>query len=146
MMRPVTSARGWRRVFAGLYAFPTLLASAALRIAGQHRRADALVAWIGREWLGLPSEHPMPAPWWRQLGAIGMSLAALAVTLYLLAGIVLNLGYPLRPSNESTDWGGPSLWGRWAVHGAGGVMFVVATPFISRGLAALTRRILAGAR
>ena len=99
-------------------------------------------AW--REWVGLRPEGALPVHRWRRSTAVVISLVAFVVTLYLVIGVVINLGYPLRPDSKATDWGGPSLMGRWLVHGAGGVLFAVAIPFVSRGLAALARRILTG--
>jgi hypothetical protein len=71
-----------------------------------------------------------------------MSVVVFVVTAYLLIGIVINLAYPLRPDGKATDWGGPSLAGRWLVHGAGGVLFAMATPIVCGWLRALAARVV----
>jgi hypothetical protein len=71
-----------------------------------------------------------------------MSVVVFVVTAYLLIGIVINLAYPLRPDGTATDWGGPSLAGRWLVHGAGGVLFAMATPIVCGWLRALAARVV----
>ncbi len=134
--------RTWRGVLLGLCAFPALLASALLRGVGQRGRAEALATWIGRSWLGREAESAVQLPAWKRWAALAISLGVFVVTAYLLTGIVINLAYPLRPDSKPTDWGGPSLLGRWMAHGAGGVMFAIVTPVLSRKLRRLAERVM----
>lgn len=138
----IIDPRAWQGVLFGLAAFPTLVTSAILGLVGQRARAAAVVAWIRRRWLDEESSAPSIASSWRRWAALPISLIVLIATLYLLTGIVINFCYPLRPDSQPTDWGGPSLAGRWAVHAAGGVLFAVATPLICDQLRTLARRVL----
>jgi hypothetical protein len=49
----------------------------------------------------------------------------LTVALWVLA--VATIAYPLRPDSDdlSDAWGGPTLAGAWAVHGAAGLGFLL---------------------
>jgi hypothetical protein len=66
----------------------------------------------------------------------------------MLLGVVLNLAYPLRADVASTDWGGPTLIGRWGVHAAGGVLFAALAIWLLPALHSLAKRWLvqSGAR
>jgi hypothetical protein len=55
-----------------------------------------------------------------------------------------NLAYPLRPGTMDSyqhSWGGPSLAGAWAVHAAGGVVFLFTTPWIVKAITSLQGRL-----
>ncbi|MFJ4875432.1 hypothetical protein ACIP93_09480 [Streptomyces sp. NPDC088745] len=79
------------------------------------------------------------------LAAVPLSLAGLVVTAYWWAVVALNLGYPLRPGVDPTDaWGGPALAGAWAVHGIGGIGFLLLAPWVGKGFTALQTRLAVG--
>ncbi|MFJ2741089.1 sensor domain-containing protein [Streptomyces sp. NPDC087440] len=80
------------------------------------------------------------------LAAVPLSLVAFVVTAYCWFVVVINLGYPLRPGGDPTNaWGGPTMAGAWAVHGiAGGVGFLLLTPWIAKGFTALQTRLADG--
>ena len=138
----VLAPRAWRTVFVGLCAFPVTLGSALLSLLGQRERAGALTLWLRRWWFDVDAKGALPVRAWRMWAAALLSLGVFVVTAYLLIGIVINLAYPLRPDAKPTDWGGPSLAGRWLAHGSGGVGFAVVTPFICRWLRGVVARIL----
>jgi hypothetical protein len=127
----------WRIVFFGLCSFPAFLSSGLLRLVGQRERADVVAAWIRRQWLAAESAR-------RIWVALPVSLFVSAITSYLLTGIAINVAYPLRSDQLPTDWGGPSLAGRWAVHAIGGLVFGLVTPMISVRLRNISRRMLVG--
>lgn len=143
---PITTTflepRTWWGVLLGLCAFPAFFASTIFRLIGQRIRADALATWTRRSWLGRDSESGQGRPAWKPWAALAVSLGVFVVTAYLVTGIVINLAYPLRPDSKPTDWGGPSLMGRWMAHGAGGIVFAIATPIICGRLRALAARVL----
>ena len=50
------------------------------------------------------------------------------------------LALELRPDVAVTDWGGPTLMGRWAVHAIGGVLFALVGLWLLPALHGLARR------
>lgn len=81
--------------------------------------------------------------------SLPLNLVSLALTVYLWSLVPANLAYPLRPGTMDSyqhSWGGPSLVGAWAVHAAGGVVALFATPWVVKGITwlqgRLTRRLL----
>ena len=133
---------GWMGVLFALGAFPILLAGSLVRGISRRSTAARLDAWILTRWLGtciLNAQLGSTA--WR-LKALVVSLPISAISLYLVAGIALNFGYPLRPGSEPGDWGGPTLAGRWVVHAAGGVMFAIVAPWFCGGMRNLAKRLL----
>jgi hypothetical protein len=95
-------------------------------------------AWIG-------DTRPVTRPhssWW--LKAVVLAAVSSALSAYLGLGIVLNLAYPLRADAAVTDWGGPTLLGRWGVHAAGGVLFAVLAMWLLPALHSLAKRWLLG--
>jgi len=56
---------------------------------------------------------------------------------------VVNIAYPLRPDSDdlSNAWGGPSLAGAWAVHGAAGLALLLLAPWVVNGVTALQGRL-----
>ncbi|CAM5316870.1 hypothetical protein GCM10010329_74020 [Streptomyces spiroverticillatus] len=80
------------------------------------------------------------------LAAVPLGVVGLVVTAYCWFVVVINVGYPLRPGGDPTNaWGGPTMAGAWAVHGiAGGVGFLLLTPWIGRGFVALQGRLAEG--
>jgi hypothetical protein len=105
--------------------------------------APTLLWWLKSTWID--DTHPVKRPdssWW--LKALLLAAASFMVTAYLMLGMVLNLGYPLRADVAVTDWGGPSLLGRWGVHAAGSMLFAVIAVWLLPGLQSLAKRWLAG--
>lgn len=92
--------------------------------------------------------RPVRATRFRGLLGIPFYLPAALITAYSWALIALNIGYPLRwligmGGSTENAWGGPTLIGAWAFHAIfGGVTFLLATPWILRGLTAVQARIL----
>jgi hypothetical protein len=83
--------------------------------------------------------------------SLPLDLASLALLGYLCLGVLLNLAYPLRPGTLDTyqhSWGGPTLAGAWAVHAAGGLVFLLVTPWAVRATTrlqgGLVQRLLGG--
>jgi hypothetical protein len=98
-----------------------------------------LVGWLGATWIGESRIDGTPrAGWWSR--ALLLAALSSAVSAYLILGIVLNLAYPLRSDATVTDWGGPTLLGRWAVHAGGGLVFAMAASWVLPALHALARR------
>ncbi len=134
----------WRRTLYILLAVPVSLAALGLALVGraaaaarlQRRLADRLLEprLDGDTAVGRPIRHA--------LASLPLNLAALVVTGYLWVGVPMNLLYPLRPGSESTDWGGPSLAGRWAVHALGGLVMLYAVCWAVRGLTRLQARLV----
>jgi hypothetical protein len=71
-------------------------------------------------------------------GLIGVVLGSVAALVVGYAWLIVpvNLGYPLRPDTDdlSNAWGGPTMAGAWAVHAAGGLLFVWVAALIARAL------------
>jgi hypothetical protein len=92
------------------------------------------VAWIGDG----STDAALGAGWW--VRALLLGVVSFVVAAYLLLGVLLNLAYPLRPDVAMTDWGGPTLLGRWAVHASGGVLFALVGVWLLPALRGLARR------
>ncbi|GAB3411321.1 hypothetical protein [Flindersiella endophytica] len=150
---------------------PSLLVTvlaAPIRTSTWRRVAYAVVAlpgvfvapvWSARRLLDASAGGPVPSG--RRIlhavASIPLNLVTLVVTGYVLAGIVLNLAYPIRvhgfpgvladpltPSGALDGaWGGPTLAGAWAFHGlvGGVVLFGIGGAWLIRGLTWLQRRL-----
>ena len=104
--------------------------------------APTLLWWLRSVWIG--DTRPVTRPqstWW--IKAVSLAAVSTALSAYVLLGVVLNLAYPLRADVASTDWGGPTLIGRWGVHAAGGVFFAVLAIWLLPALRSLAKRWLA---
>ena len=104
--------------------------------------APTLLWWLRSVWIGdtRPVTRPRPS-WW--IKAVSLAAVSGALSAYVLLGVVLNLAYPLRADAASTDWGGPTLIGRWGVHAAGGVLFAALAIGLLPALQSLAKRWLA---
>jgi hypothetical protein len=121
-----------------LAAFPVVFV-ALLLDAVQAPLGPRLVRWLRATWAGDSSADGDPGlVWW--LRALLLASVSFAVSAYLILGVLLNLAYPLRPDVAVTDWGGPTLLGRWAVHATGGVLFALVGVWLLPALHALARR------
>jgi hypothetical protein len=77
------------------------------------------------------------------IGGIPLGMASLVITAYGWALVLLNVAYPIRSGSDlSGAWGGPSLAGAWAVHGAAGLAFLFIVPWMISALIAGHRRAL----
>lgn len=132
------SRLAWHAAWGSVLSFPGTL-TALLMFAVRSTHARSVLRWVRTVWLGDAHlvEHPS-ATWW--LKALLLSAASLAITAYLTLGILLNLAYPLRPDVKVTDWGGPTLLGRWGVHAAGGILFALLALWLLPALPSRARR------
>ncbi|MFI5803304.1 sensor domain-containing protein [Streptomyces sp. NPDC051561] len=149
ILREPFRARTWRGVAYLLLALPVGLLCLPLALVGGP--VARIQFGLAQRVLGEgPATEPRERTW-----LPGVAHALLQVPLALVGAVVvgffwfvvaINLGYPLRPGNDPTDsWGGPTMAGAWAVHGlAGGVGFLLLTPWVAKGFAALQVRLVAG--
>ena len=153
------SADTWRRTGYTLLAPPVGVLSVPLALVGRHRAAARWQRGLARRYLALRVDEPTHRDTVGRVLAhallrLPLDLLSLALTAYLWLLVVSNLAYPLRPGMTSSSyqdaWGGPTLAGAWAVHAAGGLLFLFAIPWILKGTTALqgrlTRRLLGAGR
>jgi hypothetical protein len=143
------SADTWRRTFYILLALPVSLVSVPLVLLGGYRAGARLQRGLARRYLALRIDQPAP----RDLAghvlahavlSLPLNLASVALTVYLWSLVPANLAYPLRPGTMDSyqhSWGGPTLAGAWAVHAAGGVVFLFVTPWIVKAITWLQGRL-----
>jgi hypothetical protein len=148
------SADTWQRTFYILLALPVGLVAVPLVLLGGWRAAARLQRSLARRYLGLRIGEPAPRGMAGRVLAhtvlsLPLNLVSLALAVYLWSLVPANLAYPLRPGTMDSyqhSWGGPSLAGAWAVHAAGGVVALFATPWVVKGITwlqgRLTRRLL----
>ena len=143
------SADTWRRTLYALLALPIGIVSLPLSILGGSPVAARLQRALAGRLLG----SRLGQPRYRQVDArvVGHALLSLplnvlawVLTAYLWALVVANLAYPLRPDSDdlSNAWGGPSLAGAWAVHGAAGLALLFVAPWIVKGVTAVQGRLV----
>ncbi|MEE6261482.1 hypothetical protein [Plantactinospora sonchi] len=156
---------GWRRLAYALISLPVELAGLLLTLVGATGTARRLVHGsarllpVGRpaadrvEWDRAGSERPGAehaepdrAGRWagflgRRLLAVPLAAVATVVALVLVANTLRNFGYPLQPERV-TDWGGPSLAGRWSLHAFGWLPFAYLGLWLVWGLTLLQQRLL----
>jgi hypothetical protein len=144
------SADTWRRTFYILLAPLVSLVCVPLALLGRYRAAARLQGGLARRYLALRSDEPAPRERAGRVLAhavvsLPLNLVSLALTAYLWAGVAVNLAYPLRPGTMDSyehSWGGPSLAGAWAVHAAGGVACLFATPWLVMAVTWLQGRLI----
>jgi hypothetical protein len=141
--------RHWRRTLYVLLALPVGIACVPWSILGGSPAAARLQQ-------GLASRLLAVRPGWprrRRLDGrvVGHALLSLplnalswALTVAIWALAAANIAYPLRPDSHdlSNAWGGPTLAGAWAVHGAAGLALLLLAPWVVNGLTALQGRLL----
>ncbi|MGI5166861.1 hypothetical protein ACQEU3_21160 [Spirillospora sp. CA-253888] len=82
------------------------------------------------------------------LASLPLGLLSLVVAVYGWSFVLLNVLYPVRPLIGMGDgsyqdaWGGPTLAGAWAVHGAGGLVLLVVLAYLLKGVTALQERLM----
>jgi hypothetical protein len=143
-----------RRTLYALLALPVGVACVPLALLGGTATAARLQRGLGRRLLALPVAAP---PRRAGIGAaahallsLPLNLVAFALTGYLWLVVLANLAYPARPwfglgdGAYQDSWGGPSLAGAWAVHAAGGLLFLFLLPWVVRTLTAAQGRLLHG--
>ncbi len=148
------SADPWRRTLYVLLALPLGLASLPLVLLGRDQTAARLQRDLARRYLALRIDQPAAR---RTAGRVlahavlglPLNLVSLALVVYLWLLVFANLAYPLRPDTMDSyqhSWGGPTLAGAWAVHAAGGLVFLFVAPWIieavTRLQGSLARRLL----
>jgi len=133
---------GGRSAWVSLLSLPATVV-ALLLYSVRSSLAPTLLWWLRSIWFGdtRPVTRPQPS-WW--LKAVLLAAVSSALSVYMSLGVVLNLAYPLRADIAPTDWGGPTLVGRWGVHAAGGVLFAVLATLLLPALQSLAKRWLAG--
>lgn len=143
------SADTWRRTLYVLLALPVGLVFVPLALLGRYQAAARLQRGLARKYLALDIDEPALR---ERAGRVlahavlsqPLNLASLALTLYLWLLVPANLAYPLRPGTMDSyqhSWGGPSLAGAWAVHAAGGVVFLFVIPWIVKAVTSLQGRL-----
>jgi hypothetical protein len=143
------SASTWRRTLYVLLALPVGVACLPLSILGGSPVAARMQQGLASRLLGVGLERPRR----RRLDGrvVGHTLLSLplnalswALTVAIWAVAVGNLAHPLRPDSDdlSYAWGGPSLVGAWAVHGAAGLALLLVVPWIVNGVTALQGRLV----
>lgn len=136
---PFTADPWWRTVEVLVHPFGSL-AALGLVVLGRRRAAHHALQWPAQSPGATASAGRLLAR--GLLGVVLGSLAA-AVAAYAWLVVLVNLGYPLRPDSDdlSNAWGGPTMAGAWAVHGAAALAFVWIVPWIVRALSDIQRRL-----
>jgi hypothetical protein len=143
-----------RRSLYALLALPVGVASVPLALLGGGAAAARLQRGLGHRLLALPVAAPPRRAGTRAaahaLLSLPLNLVAFALTGYLWLAVLANLAYPARPwfglgdGSYQDSWGGPTLAGAWAVHAAGGLLFLFLLPFLVRALTGAQGRLLHG--
>jgi hypothetical protein len=141
------SADTWRRTTYILLTLPLSLVAVPVALLGGYRMAARWQRGLAHRYLGLRVDQPPTAPRVvaHALLSLPLNLASLALVAYLWVGVVVNLAYPLRPGAMDSyqhSWGGPTLAGAWAVHAAGGLGFLLVTPWVVRAATWLQGRLV----
>lgn len=124
---PFTKRNLQRFVFA-IMAFPAGLARLILLLAQRRTVAGVILlkisALIESRNKGSNTSHGNTI-----LSSLGQTICGaiiLPITIYILAGVALNIGYPLRGMHTyKTDWGGPTFVGAYALHGIVGTLLFI---------------------
>ena len=137
----------WRRT-AYLLAVGPLAVALVGAVIRWPRRGPALLGRLAEALGVVPRGAAVePVPSWRVVAHalinIPVGAVSLVATAYGWALVGLNVAYPIRSGNDLSDaWGGPSLAGAWAVHAAGGLVFLFLVPWMIDGLTVVHRRLL----
>jgi hypothetical protein len=138
LLRYPFTADPWRRTAEVLVQPFLALASLGLVMLGRRGAAHRALRW--------PTQSPSATAASGRLlarGLLGVVLGSLAAAVAAYAWLIVpvNLGFPLRPDSDdlSNAWGGPTMAGAWAVHGAIGLVFLWIVPWVVRGLSSVKR-------
>ncbi|MEV0096677.1 hypothetical protein [Streptomyces sp. NPDC050738] len=145
ILREPFRAQTWRRLAYIVLALPGGLLCVPLALVGGP--AGRIQRALARRLLGVQVDAPPrtgPLALAHAVISTPLNLIAATVTCYFWTVVVINIGYPLRPdSDPSGAWGGPTMAGAWALHAAGGgVGFLLLTPWVMKGFAALQTRLV----
>ncbi|MCT9087804.1 hypothetical protein N4G70_02875 [Streptomyces sp. ASQP_92] len=138
-------AATWRRFSYLLLALPLGILCVPIALVGGP--AGRIQRGLARRLLGVEVAEPRrtgPLALAHAVISVPLNLTALVVSGYFWTVVVINLAYPLRPDSDPTSaWGGPTMAGAWALHGiAGGVSFLLITPWVMRGFTLLQARLV----
>jgi hypothetical protein len=141
------SAGTWRRTLYVLLAPPVGIVAAPLALLGGYRAAAGWQRGLARRLLAARVDPAHRDTAGRVIAhallGLPLDLGSLAIVAYAWSLVPLNLAYPLRPGTIDSyqhAWGGPTLAGAWAVHAAGGLVFLFAAPWIVKGVTWLQGR------
>jgi hypothetical protein len=141
-LRAPSVADTWRRTGYALVAVPVGLVCVPLALVGGP--AGRLQRAVAHSLLRLEVAEPVRTSRRALLHAvlaIPLNLVTFVIIGYGWSLVVLNLAYPMRPligmsAGGADAWGGPGIAGAWALHAlTGGLAFLLAMPWIERGLA-----------
>ncbi|GAB3151551.1 hypothetical protein GCM10027290_41030 [Micromonospora sonneratiae] len=150
-LRAPFTADTWRRTAYAMIALPVTLVSVPLALVGGP--AGRLQRRVARSLLRLDVAEPQRTgvrALVHAVLAVPLSLLVLLITAYGWSIALLNLAYPARMllgwgAGGPDAWGGPTLIGAWAFHAVfGGLTFLLAMPWIVRGLTWLQGRLVRG--
>jgi hypothetical protein len=143
------SADTWRRTLYVLLALPVGIVCVPLSIFGASTAAARLQRGLAARLLALHLAQPRSRRVdGRVIGhallSLPLNVVAWVLIVYLWGLVVGNLAYPLRPDSDdlANAWGGPSLAGAWAVHGAAGLALLLVAPWIVNAVTAVQGRLL----
>ncbi|MFI0982755.1 sensor domain-containing protein [Streptomyces sp. NPDC021093] len=146
ILREPFRAETWLRLAYLLLALPVGLLCVPLALVGGP--AGRIQRALARRLLGVQVDEPErtgPLALVHAVVSTPLNLVAAVFSGFFLFAVAINLGYPLRPDNDTSDsWGGPTMAGAWAVHAAGGVLFLLVAPWVMKGFAALQTRLVRG--
>jgi hypothetical protein len=146
ILREPFRALTWRRFAYIVLALPVGVLCIPLALVGGP--AGRIQRALAQRLLGVQVEAP------ERSGPLTLVHAVISTPLNLVAAmfsglfwfvVAINLGYPLRPDNDTSDsWGGPTMAGAWAVHAVGGLGFLLVAPWVIKGFTALQGRLVRG--
>ncbi len=144
-LREPFRAATWRRLAYLLLALPVGVLCVPIALVGGP--AGRIQRGLAQRLLGVEVAAPRrtgPLALAHAVISVPLNLTALVVSGYFWTVVVINLAYPLRPDSDPTNaWGGPTMAGAWALHGiAGGVSFLLITPWVMRGFTLLQARLV----
>ncbi|MFE9374827.1 sensor domain-containing protein [Streptomyces sp. NPDC006711] len=146
ILREPFRAETWLRLAYLLLALPVGLISVPLALVGGP--AGRIQRGLARRLLGVRVDEPErtgPLAFVHAVVSTPLNFVAAVFSGFFLFAVAINVGYPLRPENDTSDsWGGPTMAGAWAVHAAGGVLFLLVAPWVMKGFAVLQTRLVRG--
>lgn len=143
------AADTWRRTLYVVVALPLGVACVPLAVLGGSPLAASLQRSLVRRLLALRIAEPRHRRTDERVVAhaalsVPLGVVSFLLTAYLWLLVPMNLAFPLRarePGELADSWGGPTLAGAWAVHAAGGLVFLFLTPWIVKAATSLQGRL-----